>query len=290
MRLPFTKMQGAGNDFVVLDATRAPLELTLEQVRRLGDRRFGVGADQILVVENSHTPDVDFRYRIYNGFSGDEVEHCGNGARCFVRYVRDKGLTDKTTVRVETVNNLLELQAHDDGGVTVNMNRPVFELERVPFEPSGLTAREVNGFSLWPLDLDGRVVEAAVLSMGNPHAVLRVQELATAPVDTLGPRLERHERFPQRVNVGFMQVQSRREIALRVYERGAGETLACGTGACAAVVAGVRAGWLDGEGAAVLVHTRGGELTIAWDGLRDPQAAVFMTGPAETSFEGVIDL
>jgi diaminopimelate epimerase len=313
MRLSFTKMQGAGNDFVVLDATRAPIALTPDQVRRLGDRRFGVGADQILVVENSDTPGVDFRYRIYNGFSGDEVEHCGNGARCFVRFVRDKGLSDKTSVRVETVNNLLELQSHPDGRVTVNMNRPVFDLQRVPFDAGGLVPRQVNSLELWPIEVmvpadggvgppppeeaestcerpgvgSGRTVHMAVLSMGNPHAVLRVDELATAPVDTLGPRIERHARFPQRVNVGFMQVQARDEIALRVYERGAGETLACGTGACAAVVAGVRAGWLDGM---VQVHTRGGELTIEWRGAVDAQAPVFMTGPAETVFEGEIEL
>jgi diaminopimelate epimerase len=287
MRLPFTKMQGAGNDFVVLDATREPIELSLEQVRRLGDRRFGIGADQILVVERSDTPGVDFRYRIFNGFSGDEVEHCGNGARCFVRFVRDKGLTDKSTVRVETVNNLLELQAHADGRVTVDMNRPVFDLRQVPFDASGLVPRRVDALELWPLEVDGRTLEAAVLSMGNPHAVLRVDELATAPVEALGPCIERHERFPQRVNVGFMQLLSPREIALRVYERGAGETLACGTGACAAVVAGVRAGWLDAK---VQVHTRGGALMVEWAGAHDVQAPVFMTGPAETVFEGEIEL
>ena len=261
MRLRFTKMQGAGNDFVVLDATRTPIELTLQQVQRLGDRRFGVGADQILVVENSSTPGIDFRYRIYNGFSGDEVEHCGNGARCFVRYVRDKGLTDKATVRVETVNNVLELRWRDDGRVTVDMNTPVFDLERVPFDASGLVPREVNGFALWPVNVDGRTIELAVLSMGNPHAVCRVDDLNQAPVATLGPLIEHHPRFAQKVNAGFMQLISRREIALRVYERGAGETLACGTGACAAVVAGIRAGWLDDK---VDVHTRGGVLTIEW--------------------------
>jgi diaminopimelate epimerase len=310
MRLPFTKMQGAGNDFVVLDATRAPIELTLQQVQRLGDRRFGVGADQILVVENSSTPGIDFRYRIYNGFSGDEVEHCGNGARCFVRYVRDKGLTDKTTVRVETVNNQLELHWRDDGRVTVDMNRPLFDVSRVPFDAGGLVPREVSGFALWPVMIGGppgsgvplpppeggastwerpgvdagRTIELAVLSMGNPHAVCRVDDLNQAPVATLGPLIEHHARFAQKVNAGFMQLISRREIALRVYERGAGETLACGTGACAAVVAGVRAGWLD---ARVDVHTRGGLLTIEWAG---GDSHVFMTGPAETSFEGEIEL
>jgi diaminopimelate epimerase len=284
MRLRFTKMQGAGNDFVVLDATRAPIELTPRQVQRLADRRFGVGADQILVVEGSETPGVDFRYRVFNGFSGDEVEHCGNGARCFVRYVRDKGLTGKTTVRVETVNNLLELRAHDDGRVTVDMNRPEFDLERVPFDSAGLVPREVNGLALWPLEIDGSIFDFAVLSMGNPHAVLRVDDVAATDVGTIGPRIEHHPRFPRRVNAGFMQLVSRSEIALRVHERGAGETLACGTGACAAVVAGVRAGWLD---ARVDVHTRGGVLTIEWTG---GESHVLMTGPAETTFEGELDL
>jgi diaminopimelate epimerase len=284
MRLQFTKMQGAGNDFVVLDATRTPIELTPQQVQRLADRRFGVGADQILVVENSASPDVDFRYRIFNGFSGDEVEHCGNGARCFVRYVRDKGLTDKATVRVQTVNNLLELRAHADGRVSVDMNRPVFELERVPFDASGLVPREVGTMALWPLEVQGRTIELAVLSMGNPHAVMRVDDVAAAPVVTLGPLVEAHPRFSRRVNAGFMQVLSRAEIALRVWERGAGETLACGTGACAAVVAGIRAGWL---GSRVDVRTRGGTLTVEWGGA---DAHVLMTGPAETAFEGEIEL
>ena len=284
MRLPFTKMQGAGNDFVVLDATRAPIELTTAQVQRLGDRRFGVGADQVLVVEKATTPGVDFRYRIFNGFSGDEVEHCGNGARCFVRYVREHGLTDKATVRVETVNNLLELHWQADGRVTVNMNAPVFDYRALPFDSTGLVPREVNGFPLWPLEAAGRRVEVAVLSMGNPHAVQRVDDIDAAPVAILGPALEGHARFARRVNVGFMQVRSRREIALRVYERGAGETLACGTGACAAVVAGIRLGWLDGQ---VDVHARGGLLTIEWPG---GDSAVLMTGPAETVFEGEIEL
>jgi diaminopimelate epimerase len=289
MRLPFTKMQGAGNDFVVLDATRAPLALTLEQVKRLGDRRFGVGADQILVVEKTDTPGVDFRYRIFNGFSGDEVEHCGNGARCFVRFVRDKGLTDKSVVRVETVNNLLELRWQGDGRVTVDMNAPIFELERVPFDATGLEPRQVGRLALWPLPMHGRdagrSVDVAVLSMGNPHAVMRVEDLENTAVETLGPAIEAHPRFPNHVNAGFMQLVSRREIALRVYERGAGETLACGTGACAAVVAGIRLGWLD---ARVDVHTRGGRLTVEWAGA--DQDHVLMTGPAETVYEGEIEL
>jgi len=284
MRLRFTKMHGAGNDFVVLDATREPLALTAEHYRRLGDRRFGVGADQILVVERSATPGVDFRYRIYNN-SGEEVEQCGNGSRCFVRYVREHGLTDKRVVRVETVNNLLELRMQDDGRVTVDMNRPIFELPQVPFDAGGLQPRELDGFALWPLQLaDGSSAEVAVLSMGNPHAVQRVADVDTAPVLTHGPLIEAHARFPRKVNAGFLQVVDRGHVRLRVFERGAGETLACGTGACAAVVAGIRLGWLDGK---VDVEARGGRLTIEWAG---GDAHVLMTGPAETVFEGEIEL
>jgi len=284
MRLPFTKMHGAGNDFVVLDATRSPIELTPAQVQRLGDRRLGVGADQVLVVERTDTPGVDFRYRIYNGFSGNEVEHCGNGARCFVRYVREHGLTDKTTVRVETVNNQLELHWQPDGRVTVDMGAPRFEPAMLPFDAAGLVPREVQGFALWPLEIAGRAVEVAIVSMGNPHAVLRIDDVQAAPVAALGPVIEGHARFPRHVNAGFMQVRSRGEIALRVHERGAGETLACGTGACAAVVVGIRLGWLDPK---VDVLMRGGRLTIEWPG---GNTAVMMTGPAETVYEGAIEL
>ena len=288
MKLRFTKMQGAGNDFVVLDGTRANIELSAEQIRKLGDRRFGVGADQILMVANSATPGIDFGYRIFNGGSGDEVEHCGNGARCFVRYVRDKGLSDKRTLRVETMNNVLELRLQDDGRVTVDMNAPVFELARVPFDAAGLSAREVGGFPLWPLDVAGQHIELAVLSMGNPHAVQIVADVDTAPVAIVGPLVEAHPRFARHVNAGFMQVVSRTHIRLRVYERGAGETLACGTGACAAVVAGIRLGRLD---ARVDVDTRGGRLTIEWPGgAHDKEAHVLMTGPAETVFDGEIEL
>ncbi|NML13591.1 diaminopimelate epimerase [Azohydromonas caseinilytica] len=285
MKLRFTKMQGAGNDFVVLDATQQPLQLTAEHYRRLGDRRFGVGADQILVVEKSATPGVDFRYRIFNGGSGEEVEQCGNGARCFVRFVHDKGLTTQRTVRVETMNTLLELRLQDDGRVTVDMNAPVFEHARIPFDASGLTPRELNGFQLWPLALgDGDDIEVAVVSMGNPHAVRRVDDVKRAPVDIEGPQIEGHDRFPRRVNAGFMEVVSRSHIRLRVYERGAGETLACGTGACAAVVAGIRLGWLDHR---VDVDAPGGRLTIEWAG---GDAHVLMTGPAQTVFEGEVEL
>ena len=284
MKLHFTKMQGAGNDFVVLDATRTPLALTAEQCRRLGDRRFGVGADQILVVEKSATPGVDFRYRIFNGGSGDEVEQCGNGARCFVRFVQDKGLTDQRTVRVETMNTLLELRAQPDGRVTVDMNAPVFELARVPFDAAGLTPKHQNGFELWPLDLGDYAADVAVLSMGNPHAVQFVHDVEAALVAVQGPAIETHARFPRHVNAGFVQVLSRSRIKLRVHERGAGETLACGTGACAAVVAGIRLGLLDAK---VDVEARGGTLTIEWAG---GDAHVFMTGPAVTVFEGEIEL
>ena len=284
MRLRFTKMQGAGNDFVVLDATRGPLPLSAAQMRRLGNRRFGVGADQILVVERTDTPGVDFRYRIFNN-SGDEVEHCGNGARCFLRYVRDHGLTSSDRVRVETVNNLIELQMQPDGRVTVDMNRPVFDLARVPFDAAGLVPRAEGGFERWPLALaDGRQVDVAVLSMGNPHAVVRVDDVDTADVAGLGPQVETHPRFPRKVNAGFLQLLSRTEVRLRVHERDAGETLACGTGACAAVVAGIRLGWLD---RAVEVHARGGDLRIEWAG---GDAPVLMTGPAQTVFEGEIEL
>ncbi len=295
MKLRFTKMQGAGNDFVVLDATRTPLNLSAEQMRRLGDRRFGVGADQILVVTRSNTPGVDFGYRIFN-HSGEEVEHCGNGARCFVRYVREQGLSDKTTLRVETVNTLLELHLQPDGRVTVDMNAPVFDLPRVPFHAVGLRPHHVPvkgdrkgaTFDLWPLSIKGRTVQVAVLSMGNPHAVQLVDDVDTAPVEVQGPLIEHHTSFPKRVNAGFMQIVARDHIRLRVFERGAGETLACGTGACAAVVAGIRLGLLD---PVVDVDARGGRLTIEWQGARDGLAShVLMTGPAETVFQGEIEL
>ena len=284
MKLQFTKMHGAGNDFVVLDGTRAAIDLSPAQMRLLGDRRYGVGADQILLVEPPRTAGVDFSYRIFNG-TGDEVEHCGNGARCFVRFVHERGLTSKRCVRVETVNNLLELQLQDDGRVTVDMNRPVFDLARVPFDASGLQPRIENGFAHWPLRLvEGRQVEVAVLSMGNPHAVQRVDDVHALALDELGPRIEKHPRFARYVNAGYLQVLSRGEIALRVYERGAGETLACGTGACAAVVAGIRYGWLDRS---VQVNARGGVLSIEWPSDDD---TVRMTGPVQTVYQGEIEL
>jgi diaminopimelate epimerase len=284
MKLRFTKMQGAGNDFVVLDATAAPIELAPAQARALGDRRFGIGADQILVVERGPAPGIDFGYRIYNN-SGDEVEHCGNGARCFLKFVRARGLTDKSSLRVQTMNRVLELQLQADGRVTVDMGAPVFDPAQLPFDTSGLRPRAEGAGDWWPLELPGQgLVDVAVASMGNPHAVQRVGDVDLAPVSVIGPLVESHARFPQRVNAGFVQVLSRSHVKLRVYERGAGETLACGTGACAAVACGIRMGWLD---AIVDVDTRGGRLTIEWIG---GDASVLMTGPAETVFEGEIEL
>ena len=284
MNLRFTKMQGAGNDFVVIDAIAEPMRLSAAQLKRLGDRRFGVGCDQILVIEKSESPGIDFRYRIFNGASGDEVEHCGNGARCFVRYVNEKGLSAKRSIKVETVNAVLELHLREDGRVTVDMGAPVFDLAKVPFDAQGLTPRVEHGFELWPL----LETELAVLSMGNPHAVQRVADVETAPVAVEGPRVEAHARFARKVNASFMQIVSRSEVRLRVFERDAGETLACGTGACAAVVAGIRLGWLD---EAVEVHTRGGDLKIEWAGITvGLNASVLMTGPAQTVFEGTIEL
>ncbi len=287
MQVPFTKMQGAGNDFVVLDETRGLFDLTPDRVRFLADRHFGVGADQVLTVRASPAPGIDFEYRIFN-CDGGEVEQCGNGARCFVRFVREHGLTDRDRIRVQTLSGVIEPQLDADGRVTVDMGAPIFEPARVPFDTAGLTAQAEDGWQLWPLALgtaaDDPVARVAVLSMGNPHAVLRVDDVDTAPVASYGPAIELHPRFAQRVNAGFMQIVSRSAIRLRVYERGAGETLACGTGACAAVVAGIRLGLLD---ARVDVDTRGGRLTIAWAG---GDAPVAMTGPAVTVFEGSIEV
>jgi len=286
MPLRFTKMQGAGNDFVLLDATRAPVPLDPAQLRRLADRRFGVGCDQILIVERAATPGADFRYRIFNGGSGDEVEQCGNGARCFVRFVRARGLTDKKMLVVETMNRRLELREQDDGRITVDMGAPDFEPAHVPFDTTWLAPRAVEArLPLWPIELgEGRTVAVAVISMGNPHAVQIVADVDTAPVATQGPLIERHVRFARGVNAGYMQIVGRDAIRLRVFERGAGETLACGSGACAAVAVGIRLGLLDPK---VEVDTRGGRLTIEWAGEGGP---VLMTGPAETVFEGEIEL
>jgi diaminopimelate epimerase len=284
-RIRFTKMQGAGNDFVVLDATREPLALGAEAMRRLGDRRFGVGADQILVVERPTAPGMDFSYRIFNN-TGDEVEHCGNGARCFARYVRDRGMVDRDTIRVQTVNNELELHIQPDGRVRVDMNAPRFEHADLPFDATGLASTRVGDFETWPLALaDGTSADVAVLSMGNPHAVMRVADVDHHPVARIGPLVETHPRFARRVNAGFMEVLSRTHVRLRVHERDAGETLACGTGACAAVVAGIRLGWLDST---VDVDMHGGRLTVEWTG--GAQDSVFLAGPATTVFEGEIEL
>ena len=287
MRIPFTKMQGAGNDFVVLDETRARFGLTTAHYRRLAERHFGVGADQILTVRPSPAPDIDFEYVIHNA-DGAEVEQCGNGARCFARFVRDTQLTNKDRIRVLTKAGVIEPVLQADGQVTVNMGVPVFDLASIPFAPGGLLPEPSGSWQKWPLALDGQAQTApvllAVLSMGNPHAVQLVEAVDQAQVLLQGPLIEQHACFPNRVNAGFMQVQSRSQIRLRVFERGAGETLACGSGACAAVVAGIRLGLLD---ACVTVATHGGNLGIEWAGANEP---VFMTGPATTVFQGLIEL
>ena len=288
MKIRFTKMQGAGNDFVVLDETQGSLGLTAAQYRFLADRHFGVGADQILSVRPSPGEGIDFEYAIHNA-DGGKVEQCGNGACCFARYVRDKGLTTRDTIRVQTLSGVIAPQLTPDGRVTVDMGRPVFDPARVPFDASGLAPVSQGSGQKWPLTLDGKAQQAtvfvAVVSMGNPHAVQLVQDVDTAPVLLTGPLIERHARYPQRVNAGFLQVLDRGHVRLRVYERGAGETLACGTGACAAVAAGIRLGLLD---ARVHVQTHGGLLTIAWSA--QEADSVFMTGPATTVFEGQIDI
>jgi len=273
MKLKFTKMQGVGNDFVVLDGVTQAVALTPALAKKLADRHFGIGCDQILLVEKSGR--ADFRYRIWNA-DGGEVEQCGNGARCFARFVRDHGLTAKDEIRVETLSGIITPRLEPDGQVTVDMGAPVFEPARIPFISD-------SAASVQPLDVDRRTVQVSAVSMGNPHAVQVVEDVDAAPVLTEGPLIERHARFPQRVNAGYMQVVDRGRIRLRVFERGAGETLACGTGACAAVVAGIRRGLLDSP---VRVETRGGELTIRWEGADNEQSAVFMTGPAVTVFEG----
>ncbi|HCY15581.1 MAG: diaminopimelate epimerase [Curvibacter sp. GWA2_64_110] len=291
MRIRFTKMQGAGNDFIVLDETRGRLGLTTAQYRWLADRHFGVGADQILTVRPAPMPGIDFEYVIHNA-DGAEVEQCGNGARCFARFVHDQGLTPKDTIRVKTLGGVIEPHLTADGRVTVDMGAPVFDLPRIPFDATGLTPEPSDSWQKWPLDLAANAQTAtvfvAIVSMGNPHAVQVVDDVEHAPVLTQGLLIEHHPRFPRRVNAGFMQVLDRTHIKLRVWERGAGETLACGTGACAAVVAGIRLGLLD---ARVDVQTHGGVLTIEWAGERNGVAApVMMTGPATTVFQGEIEL
>lgn len=276
MLLRFTKMHGLGNDFVVIDAVTQDVTITPDLARKLGDRRFGVGCDQILVVEPPNQANVDFCYRIFNQ-DGSEVEQCGNGARCFAKFVRDRRLTGKNTIRVATASGIIELSVQRDHQIRVNMGVPTLEPSNIPF-----TASEQN--TCYTIDVDDKTLPISAISMGNPHAVLQVDNIDTAPVSTLGPAIESHLRFPQRVNAGFMQVLSRNEINLRVYERGAGETLACGTGACAAVVAGQLQDLLDSQ---VKVNLPGGSLVIEWAGDGQP---VMMTGPATTVFHGRIKI
>jgi diaminopimelate epimerase len=307
MKVKFTKMQGAGNDFVVLDETRGSLNLSVAQYQFLSDRHFGVGADQILSVRAAPegSKDIDFAYAIHNN-DGSEVEHCGNGARCFVRFVRDQGLTTKNVIKVQTMNRVIELHATADGQVTVDMGAPQFEASSLPFEPAGLEIQQKGLAQVFLLDLGENrskntsnmpivslntalsaiksIANIAIVSMGNPHAVQLVDDVDTADVEHIGSLVSKHIRFPRGVNAGFMQIVNRRQVKLRVYERGSGETLACGTGACAAVVAGIRQGLLDSS---VQVTTRGGLLQIDW---ADGDASVMMTGPATKVFESEIDI
>ncbi len=276
MKIRFSKMHGLGNDFVVLDGIRQSITLTPAQLRYLGDRHFGVGCDQILLVEKAGSPEVDFRYRIFNA-DGGEVEQCGNGARCFVRFVHDQGLTDKREIRVETMSGAISLRMESDGKITVDMGIPIFEPEKIPFISPTADLVQL-------LTIGDEEVAITAVSMGNPHAVQVVADVDSAPVVAQGPLIEVHPRFPQRVNAGFMQIVGRQSIRLRVFERGTGETLACGTGACAAVVAGMARGLLDSP---VRVVMHGGELTIAWGG---KGSSVLMTGPAVTVFAGEIEL
>jgi len=276
MLLHFTKMHGLGNDFMVVDLVTQRGRLRDEQIRQLADRRFGIGFDQLLIVEPPRDPDMDFRYRIYNA-DGSEVENCGNGARCFARFVRDQRLTHKHDIHVETAGGPLVLHVQHDGMVRVDMGRPRFNPTALPFEAPG-------DQPLHELEADGETLQIGVVSMGNPHAVLQVENVDSAPVERLGPLLEAHPRFPKRVNVGFMQVVSPSEIRLRVFERGSGETLACGTGACAAVASGIRQGLLKSP---VKVHLPGGQLSIEWP---DPEASLVMVGPATRVFDGRVSL
>ena len=276
MRLRFTKMQGLGNDFVVIDATRAPVALSAGQIRSLADRRFGVGCDQVLMVEPPRLPGTDFHYRIFNA-DGGEVENCGNGARCFARFVHERGLTDKSEIRVGTMAGIIAPRILPDGRVRVDMGVPEFEPARIPF------AAERRAL-VYPLDVNGARRTISAVALGNPHAVQVVDDLERAPVAQEGPLIEQHERFPQRVNAGYMQVLDRHAIRLRVFERGAGETLACGTGACAAAVTGIARGLLESP---VVVGTRGGDLEIAWAG---EGSSVLMSGPAAAVFEGEIEI
>ena len=286
MKLKFTKMHGAGNDFIVIDAINQAIDidsLGAAHWRQLADRRFGIGADQILVVERPNQPGVDFRYRIFN-HDGSEVEQCGNGSRAFVRFVVDQGLTRERSIRVQTMSGIISPRLEEDGSVTVDMGAPRLDPAEVPFDSDGLNGKPEGEDTLWPLPVGGEAVPISVVSMGNPHAVQVVHNVDAAPVEQTGPLIEHHVRFPNRVNAGYMQVMDRHHIRLRVYERGAGETLACGTGSCAAVVAGIRRGLLDSP---VRVSARGGELSIAWAGVGQP---VYLSGPAVSVFDGEIDI
>ncbi|QKY06794.1 diaminopimelate epimerase [Janthinobacterium lividum] len=287
MKLQFTKMHGAGNDFIVINAIHQDIDFTPAQWQRLADRRFGIGADQILVVEKPRLPGCDFRYRIYNN-DGGEVEQCGNGARAFVKFVSEKGLSSKDSIRVETMAGVIAPRLEPDGSITVDMGAPVLEPALVPFDANGLDGVAQGNDTLWPLDLalpgNDTTVLVSVVSMGNPHAVQVVEDVDAQDLEVTGPRIEHHPRFPRRVNAGYMQIVNRQHVKLRVFERGAGETLACGTGACAAAVAGILRGLLDSP---VRISARGGELSIAWQGSGHP---VLMTGPAVTVFEGMIEL
>ncbi|MDP3818479.1 MAG: diaminopimelate epimerase [Methylotenera sp.] len=274
MNLKFTKMHGAGNDFMVIDGISQSFALTTQQIQTLAHRQFGVGFDQLLLVELSKV--ADFKYRIFNA-DGSEVSQCGNGARCFVRFVVDQHLTDKHEINVETASGIITPKLEENGLVTVNMGAPGFAPNEIPFVTDAISAR-------YSLEVDGQHLTIAALSMGNPHAVQIVDDVETAPVATLGSQIEVHPRFPERVNAGFMQIIDTHHIKLRVFERGSGETLACGTGACAAVVAGIQLGRLQSP---VKVTARGGELHIAWQGGNSP---VMMTGPAVTVFTGTITL
>ena len=288
MNLKFTKMHGAGNDFIVIDAINQSIDLSPEQWKRLGDRRFGIGADQILVVQKADSPDCDFRYRIFNQ-DGGEVEQCGNGSRAFVKFVTEKGLTSKAAIRVETMKGIITPRIEADGAITVDMGAPRFAPADLAFDAAGLEARVQADDTLYTLPLGAAgtpstSIAISIVSMGNPHAVQLVDDVELAPVAATGPLIEQHARFANKVNAGFMQIIDRSHMKLRVYERGAGETLACGTGACAAVVAGIRRGLLDSP---VRVTARGGELSIAWGGADAP---VMLSGPAVTVFEGEITL
>jgi diaminopimelate epimerase len=286
-KLRFTKMHGAGNDFIVLNGIDQDLSnISREQWQKLAHRQFGIGADQILLVEKATRPDADFRYRIFNA-DGGEVEQCGNGSRCFVRYVLDQGLSVKNPLRVEVAHTVLTLKSHEDGQVEVNMGAPIFEHSKIPFNANGLASKQEFHEMLYALPIAKPAPHdswISVVSMGNPHAIQVVGDVNSAPVLEEGSSIEKDSVFPKRVNAGYMQILNRHEIKLRVFERGAGETLACGTGACASVVSGIRRGLLDSP---VQVHTRGGDLQITWGGLIDEVAQpVIMTGPAITVFEG----